>query len=53
MHQRKDKGAEIQFDPIAVLEAEFEQDDAKQRELQEKMFGKKYMSSKYDPTDPK
>lgn len=35
-------GAEIEFDPCAMLEAEFEEDEKRERDMMEKIYGKAY-----------
>ena len=46
-NEDKERGATIVFDPCMMLEDEFEQDFKRERELQEKIYGKNYVSSKY------
>lgn len=41
---QKEKGAEIEFDPCAMLDAEFEQDEIREKEAMEKVYGKEYVS---------
>ena len=39
---QKTMGAEIEFDPCAMLEAEFEEDEKRERDMMEKIYGKAY-----------
>ena len=42
---QKMKGAEIEYDPCAMLDSEFQEDERKEREMLEKVYGKEYVNS--------
>jgi hypothetical protein len=46
-HEQEERGATIVFDPCKMLDDEFASDLKRERDLQEKLYGKEYVSSKF------